>query len=125
VLSSSGRGRGSWTWSQDGEPRAAVGYEFDGAVDDKRLTLNYSTNGRPVRQTISLVRSRPRFGGWRWWFLCPLSQDRGERRPVRVIFLPPGQRYFGSREAHGLNYRSQKESRSLSKLLDRLAREYA
>jgi hypothetical protein len=125
VLSSNGRERGSWTWSQDGEPRASVGYKFDGAVDDKRLTLNYSANGQPVCQTISLVRSRPRFGGWRWWFLCPLLQDRGERSPVRAIFLPPGQRYFGSRLAYGLNYRSQRESHSLSKLLARFAREYA
>lgn len=104
---------------------AAVGYEVSATGDDDaRLTLIYTASGVPVRQTISLVRSHPRFGGWRWWFLCPVLLERGERRLVRAIFLPSGQRYFGSRVAHGLNYRSQKESRSLPKLIGRLMRDH-
>ena len=31
-------------------------------------------------------------------------------RRVANLHLPPGERYFGSREAHGLTYRSCRES---------------
>jgi hypothetical protein len=115
---------GSWTWSHGGERIASIGYELGATCDDRRtLMLIYTASGVPARQAISLVRSRPRYGGWRWWFLCPVLLERGERRPVRAIFLPPGQRYFGSRTAYGLNYRSQKESRSLPRLIERLLRD--
>ncbi len=117
---------GSWFWSRDGERFATIGYEWDATADNGgRLTLIYSANGVPVRQTIPLVQSRPRFGGLRWWFLCPVLFDGGEQRRVRAIFLPPGQRHFGSRIAYGLNYRSQKESRSLPKLINRLMRDFS
>jgi len=117
--------RGAWSWLRDSERIASLGYEADVTGDEARLTLAYTANGVSVRQSISLVQTRPRFGGWRWWFVCPLLFDRGERRLVRAIFLPPGARYFGSRVGHGLNYQSQKESRSFPRLIEGLLRDYA
>ena len=48
---------------------------------------------------VRLVSTRPNYGGRRWWFLCPLV-----RRRVAKLYLPPGGRLFGSREAYGLTY---------------------
>jgi hypothetical protein len=116
---------GSWTWSNDGGAIASVQYVIDGIADiTPDLTLLYRVGGEPVRQRISFARTRPHFGGERWWFVCPLLIDQGERRLVRALFLPPGARVFGSRQGHGLNYRSQKESRSLPRLVEKLLREY-
>ena len=45
------------------------------------------------------MTTRPNYGGRRWWFLCPLV-----RRRAAKLYLPPGGRLFGSREAYGLTY---------------------
>lgn len=116
--------RGSFTWSRDGEPIGSARYEADATETEARLTLSYSANGVPVRQAIDLIQSRPRFGGFRWWFLCPLLAARGERRIVRALFLPPGARTFGCRAAYGLNHQSQKDSGGMSGQIERLLRDY-
>jgi hypothetical protein len=56
-------------------------------------------------QRIKIVATRPRLGGARLWFVCPLSGQR-----VRVLYLPEGSKQFASRKAHRLSYRSQGES---------------
>jgi hypothetical protein len=40
-----------------------------------------------------------RFGGVRWWFLCPLSGRR-----VAKLYLPLGGTVFASRQAYGLKH---------------------
>ena len=61
------------------------------------MRLRYTANGNPVDYRVRLTSTRPNFGGLRWWFVCPLV-----RRRVAKLYLPPGQIYFGSREAYGL-----------------------
>jgi hypothetical protein len=64
----------------------------------------------PYDYRVLLTTTRPRFGGLRWWFVCPLVV-RGyacERR-VGKLYLPPGSRYFGCRHCHELTYRSAQE----------------
>jgi hypothetical protein len=46
-----------------------------------------------IDDTMYLVASRPRFGGQRWWFVCPR-----ENRRVRKLYLPPPDRHFSSDE---------------------------
>lgn len=126
ALAHGSRAHGTLAWRVDGEQVARVGYAFEMAdPSNARMLLNFSIDGRPVRQTIELAHTRPRFGGIRWWFVCPVLQQRGLWQPVRTLFLPARASAFASRVAHGLNYRSQKESRSLPKRIERLLREYA
>ena len=93
---------GLWGWTYEGEnrPHAIVSYEANLTVpDDPRLRLRYRVNGERVDCVVRLVTTRPNYGGRRWWFLCPLVGRRAAK-----LYLPPGRRLFGSREAYGLTY---------------------
>jgi hypothetical protein len=101
-----------WTRAGDAEPFATIGFEAD-AVDPAHawLRLRYTAHGEPVDYRVRLTTTRPTFGGLRWWFVCPLvRRDGGPPRRVAKLYLPPGQVYFGSREAYGLTYTSCQES---------------
>ena len=67
--------------------------------DDPWLRLHYHVNGERVDCMVRLVSTRPNYGGRRLWFVCPLA-----RRRAAKLYLPPGGRLFGSREAYGLTY---------------------
>jgi hypothetical protein len=58
-----------------------------------------------VEQLVYLYRTRPHLGGDRWWFVCP-----GEDRRARTLYLPPGAKLFGTRQAYHLAYTSQRRS---------------
>ena len=97
-----------WTDSGNDKPHASVGYEAN-LVDlgSAWLRLHYQANNEPVDYRIKLVTTTPRYGGLRWWFICPLD---GPQRRVAKLYLPPGAKHFGGREGHGLTYTSCQES---------------
>jgi hypothetical protein len=77
-----------------------------------------------VDYRVRLVTTKPTYGGLRWWFICPLvRRDGGPFRRVAKLYLPPGSRYFGSREGHGLTYTSCRESGKSRGLFRHLAAE--
>jgi hypothetical protein len=119
------RTSGSWTWTPTGEaePFATIGFEADAIAPAHAWTrLRYTANGNPVDYRVRLTTTRPSFGGLRWWFLCPLARIDGDPpRRVAKLYLPPGQIYFGSREAHRLTYTSCQESHD--RLFRRIAAE--
>lgn len=118
--------RGSWQWSYEGsEPHAKIGYEANMVdLDAAWLKVTYTASGNPVDYRVRLVSSQPTYGGRRWWFLCPLvRQDGGPPRRVAKLYLPPGGKYFASRQAYGLTYTSCQESGKNSGLYRRLAAE--
>jgi hypothetical protein len=105
---------GSWSWIDEGEDRpfATTGYEAD-LTDESNawLWLRYQVNGEPVDYKVRLVTTKPNYGGRRWWFICRLVRnDGGPPRRLAKLHLPPGAKYFASREAHGLTYTSCQES---------------
>jgi hypothetical protein len=114
---------GTWAWHYgDGDAFAKIGYVADMRTPDAAiLRLSYSAQGHPVDDVIRLVWTSPRYGGRRWWFLCPVDirQQRPPRRAAK-LYLPPGARHFGSRQAHGLTYQSCRESRHFSGLWRRI-----
>ena len=63
------------------------------------------TTPSPVHQRIALTRSRPNFGGLRWWFLCPGNGQPCGRRCYK-LYLPAGGEGFACRRCHGLVYSS-------------------
>src|SRR5262245_30562715 len=78
---------------------------------DSWIRLQYRMDdywtGEPLEidDKIELTATRPKFGGIRWWFICPRSGRR-----VRILYLPLGGRHFWSRRSYRLGYASQSES---------------
>jgi hypothetical protein len=122
------RTQGSWVWrhgygSRNDQVIATIGYEGD-LVDPAAawMRLHYRANGEAVDYRVRLTTTRPHYGGLRWWFLCPIVRpDGGPPRRVAKLYLPQGSRYFGSRAAYGLTYRSCQESGKFSGMFRELA----
>lgn len=115
---------GTWYWLYPGrEPHASLKYTAD--LRDPAQAwceLRYSVRGEPVSCIISLTTTRPRYGGLRWWFVCPRpKKDAMQAQRVAKLHLPPGARYFGSRESYGLTYKSSQENGKDRGLMARLA----
>ncbi len=123
----------TWTWGRDGEVccEAECAVTIHQGGDSGALRLHYVPHDAFDRGhgeqdwTITLVTTRPPFGGRQWWFLCPISGRR-----CRKLFLPAGGRRFLSRQAYGLGYLSQRitpasrAQRTIGKLCRRLGGEW-
>jgi hypothetical protein len=72
----------------------------------------HTPRSQPVQPyTVRLESTRPRWGGLRWWFLCPQRVDAREcGRRMCKLYLPPGGQRFGCRYCHALTYRSCQEN---------------
>ena len=92
----------SWRWSQDGEVRASVGASVQCDDDRGVLTLDYTLNGSPMIQRIRLAGSPCRFGGVRWFAVCPHTARR-------VAYLYIGSSGASSRHTYRLKFDSQRE----------------
>ena len=75
---------------------------FTGDIAYPSLQIDGTCFGQPIMQTVQLVSRRMRFGGKRWYFVCPQT-----KRPCCKIILPPGASAFASVKGRGLSYRSQ------------------
>lgn len=94
---------GVWSWSRDGEPSASVHLAVDLTDPESgRVDLAFTYQGESRRQTVELVASPCRYGGRRFYFLCP---NTGRRCEVLCSF----QGHFASRQYHRLAYDSQSE----------------
>lgn len=129
------------TWSSEwknrnGEVTSRLSFQVvAGSLSNFALIFDYTltdpSNGAkiPTNFRVELVATPCRFGGRRYWFVCPLITNSSPcRRRVGCLFLPPGGRYFGCRHCYNLTYRCQKEHNkeldALMKLpLDELARQ--
>lgn len=58
---------------------------------------------------VHLVTTPCRFGGVRYWFICP---GQGCHRRVAKLYLPPGGRYFLCRHCYHLTYESRRQHRN-------------
>jgi hypothetical protein len=106
--------RGGWRWVYHGGRENRIGYEvntLDQACPFVRLSYTITWAGTQEQESfdypIKLVTTRPRFGGLRWWFICPLMVgNRACNRRGGKLHLPPRARYFGCRYCHELTHRS-------------------
>ncbi len=98
-----------WTYSTiDGELVTYV-LPRDDAPPIVRLEYRFDHRSRDTgnqTQFIQITSSPCRFGGKRWWWICPRTGQR-----VAMLFLPNGGIQFWSREAYGLGYQSTRETR--------------
>jgi hypothetical protein len=80
------------------ERSSEIGYEVNtlGQLPWLRLSYTLMRTNEVLAYRLRLVTTRPRFGGVRWWFVCPLSA-RGVPcgRRVGKLYLPPGGRREG------------------------------
>jgi hypothetical protein len=84
--------------------------DLDPEAGTGTLALKYdvqhvSTATGPQHYSVPLVSTPCRFGGRRWWVICPATG----RRAVN-LYLPNGGRRFLSRAAYRLPYQSQRET---------------
>ncbi|MBW8017797.1 MAG: hypothetical protein FVQ82_16615 [Planctomycetes bacterium] len=82
-------------------------------LDGDGLIVKYGS----MEYRIELKRTFCRFGGVRYWFLCPAVKDEvycGNR--VTKLFMPPGGSVFGCRACYDLTYQSCQESHKYDKV---------
>jgi hypothetical protein len=84
---------------------------------EARLAYTFTNSQVSVDYSVPLATTRPRFGGLRWWFVCPLQVgDAPCGRRVGKLYLPPAGPYFGCRHCHDLTYTSCRESHKFDRL---------
>lgn len=96
---------GTWSWSRGGEPSCSVGMVC--TVDmsgQSTIVLSFTLRGDAVTQQIRLEAAPMRFGGFRWYALCPFSGQR-----CTTLVLPNGGNRFASVKGWRLPYSSQNE----------------
>jgi hypothetical protein len=108
------RGTLSWSNPTTGEKVSSCGYALDTLDLDApslRLFYTFTRTGEAVKYSVRLATTTPKYGGIRWWFLCPLAPNRNLcYRRVAKLYLPPGGKYYGCRTCHNLTYTSCQES---------------
>jgi hypothetical protein len=122
---------GFWRWVINSGRECSIGYRVQ-TLDMGRpaVWLSYSRGQKSDGQQesadypVDLTVTRPRFGGLRWWFICPLVVGgRPCGRRVGKLYLPPSCRYFGCRHCYELTYTSCRESHKYDTLYRFMARD--
>ena len=101
-----------WHWVATGQETGSVNVSVN--LSDPvsgSVTIRFNLNGEPKVQTIDLVSVPMRYGGRRYYFICP-------RRGTRCEVLPMAGGVFASRQALRLTYQSQSSDR-VDRLRDR------
>ncbi len=116
---------GTCSWSRNGEKTGSIGYVVSTAQGDASIRFQYihtnsqSDEKKDLDYKVQLVSTPCRFGGRRWWFICPLVREgRPCQRRVGVLYL--GGKYFGCRHCYSLTYESSRESHKFDKLFAEL-----
>jgi hypothetical protein len=85
-----GASSAAYRFASTPHPLLDIAFAVDDGISIKR-----------VRQSISLLTTRPPFGGRQWWFRCPSCG-----RKFIKLFLPRGGCQLLCRRCHGMMYRS-------------------
>jgi hypothetical protein len=118
-----------WQWDCLDENKCSIRIEVN-TLDRGQswMRLSYTRGGEGEKQNedyrLRLTATRPRFGGLRWWFICPLGGNGWAcGRRVAKLYLPPGGRFFGCRHCYDLTYTSCQKSHEYDTLYRYMARE--
>jgi hypothetical protein len=98
------RATGTLSWKRNGEQSGRVGY----TLTEGSLTLKYKNRANwgdewvPIELPVPIEKSPCRYGGQRWYFLCP---NRHCQRRCELLYSMG--RYFVCRKCTGYIYPSQ------------------
>jgi hypothetical protein len=104
-----------WQWTGDGEVTGSISITvtFDSTTYG-RLALRYNSNGELFDQLFQLEAEACRFGGQRWFALCPVTR----RRASKLYSL--GGAGFHARHRYGrVAYRTQRAPKPIDRVLMR------
>ncbi len=118
----------TWTDSLTREEVSSCGYEVNTLglyASWFRIIYTLTQTGEKSDCTILLTTTRPHFGGFRWWFMCPrVIEGVHCNRRVGRLYLPPGGKYYGCRVCYDLTYTSCQDSHKFDQGLAFLAQEW-
>lgn len=99
--------RREFTWSIDGELTAElfVTVDIHCLEPSPQVTISGWRGGNQIDCKVALVHSPMRFGGERWYAVCPITGCR-----CSTLVLPPGRNSFASVRGWGVAYSSQREA---------------
>jgi hypothetical protein len=99
--------RREFVWSSDGEvmARATVTVDIDCLEPYPQITIEGYRQGGAIDCRLQLVSAPMRFGGERWYAVCPITGRRST-----TLVLPAGRSRFASVQGWGVAYGSQREA---------------
>ena len=104
-----------WTWVATGEETGSVGVTVNLTDPDAGfMVVRFTLNGDPRVQEIQLASRSMRYGGRRYYFICP-------RHGRRCEVMPMIGGVFASRQAQRLTYQSQSADQ-ITRMRDRAHR---
>ena len=114
---------GTLTWKTSG---SVIGYRFEPGEGAGIVWLDYTMKVRGEAENISyfvkLEKTPCNFGGFRYWFVCPLIKNGVPcARRCGKLYKPGYGKYFGCRICYDLTYRSSQESHKFDALYKTIA----
>ena len=118
---------GNLQWrDSSGEITSSIGIHVRISMDEvlaSHIRFVYSRKDTLTEQQqefdykAEIIRTKCQYGGYRYWFLCPLLKN-GQKcnRRIGKLYVPPGEDVFGCRQCHHLTYQSSKESHRFDRL---------
>jgi len=120
------RSDGIITWKGlFGSTTSSIGYTTQCYGENGHIRLHYTVSSlamgeQAVNYAVELFTTRPYFGGFRWWFICPNQECD---RMVVKLYQPPGAKYFLCRTCQNLTYQSCRDSGKYDSLYKHMAEE--
>ncbi len=107
---------GTVTWTRWGDEKSSIGISIvvgSGSGDHMRLWYTHTSNQNGEKSDmdykVNLTTTPCRYGGVRYWFICPLTKNGSYcGRRVGVLYICG--KYYGCRYCCGVAYQSQFES---------------
>lgn len=97
------------TWSNRVGHEFKIGFVILLNSDHKNLYLFHAD--KELNYEIPLTKTPCRFGGFRYWFCCPATNNGDQcKKCVGVLYKTPFSDYFACRHCHQLTYASSKLS---------------
>lgn len=93
-------------------------YEIHLRLESPYIRLHCNWITEKVDYRIFLTSTRPNYGGFRYWFSCPICSKR-----VWKLYLALGSKYFLCRDCQNLTYTSCRESHQDDNLIASIAAE--
>jgi hypothetical protein len=106
----------SWSWTDNYGERAAdirIAVTF-GSADDGTMALAYRCNGKLFDQRFRLEAQPCRFGGRRWFAICPATHARAAK-----LYCLGGSGFHARRRYGRVAYRTQRASKAIDRVLMR------